>query len=301
MRRSLAGTRSYGSTSALPFAVALALAWLLAACAMPSHALDPDEAAASQAALASIDLAFASAASDDDRDLAPDDLGADRASVADAAAIGPAEPRLVLRRVGMQRYRELDAVRVDRSAEPPSAVVDLTVGVRGEAHLWQVWTRPEPQRTLAGTKRIDVRGPVRLHLEHLDGAWRLVAARHGALTQGPRAADVTAWSTEPDPYLAGERGRVTLTLGAPRPDDAFAVGARGPVLAALGPLQEVGEGRYAAEGVVPPRAPVGRSMAFLTALNVTATFDLSTAEDGSFRSPYTETILPVVVRVAPHE
>jgi hypothetical protein len=286
--------------NAIALTCVAALTLSLAACATTGGAATADESAAAQAALESIDLAFASAALDDDRDLVPGDDGALVRADAVQATDAP-EPRLVMRRVGIDRYRELDAIRIDRSSEPPSAVIDLTVGIRGEARFWLVMGGDDPQREYQGAKRIDVDGPLRIRLERLDGGWTVVGVRRDVLTQGERAAGVDVLSLEPSPLVAGDWAQLAVSLDAPDPADAFAVDARGPVLAFFGPLVPVDDGTYAADGFVPEHTRPGPTLGFVSALNVSATFDLATDEDGGFLVPYTQSIRPVVARVAAQE
>lgn len=278
--------------------VIVASALLLAACAgeNPAAALaeSGSDAQATTVALQAVDAALATSAHGDGRDLGVDSVEGTEVS---ASSFESPRPRVVMRKVDMRRSRELLDFEIDRTTTPATAVVEILLTINGNAEFWYVWPASDARRELAGVKPIALRGRVKLLLERAPGGWRLVDARADEMRQGPRAASVTSWGFEPDPLLPGRPGTLSLTLRPPRPADVFAPEASGAVLGTFGTLRHLGDQRYGSRAQVPRRLQEGASLAFLSALNTSATFNLTVHEDGRFVEPYTETVLPVVARV----
>lgn len=272
----------------------LALVLLLSACGTP--AMGPDESAARSAVLAAVDEAFAADAERDGDDLASQSALASQA----------VEPTIVIRRHDMDRERRLLTLTVDMTAEPPTATAEIGITVSGVASLWQVYPDPSLGREHLGDKAIDLTGEAVVTAQRVGGQWHVVAVDHGGLSQGDRAAAVTDWWVSPDPLVAGSSDNAAFAaLDVPTASDELLVAARGRHLRPRGILVDDGsapdevaaDGTYSGLVDVDADARVGRHLGFVTALNYTATTDLSTGEDGEFLVPYTDTILPVVVEV----
>jgi len=158
----------------------------------------------------------------------------------------------------------------------------------------------EPTRTLLGEKPIALSGAVRVDLERRGRVWLVTGVRRSPLEQGPDAADLGPWAFAPASPVAGWPVAVTLDVEAPNPDDRFVVRAHARFLDGVGRLNDAGvgadavadDGTYSALGRVERFARAGVRLVFFSALNHTATTDLSVDGDGAFLRPYTETILP---------
>lgn len=264
--------------------LALALVVFVAACSQAPG----DEVQVQDAALASLTSAIDDMAASDGVDLALEDAG-----LAAAAAEGP---RTVVRRVDVERSVEL----VDVVLEPDAATVDAILLVEGTAQIWRVDPEPEPTRTLLGEKPIELTGAVRVELERRGRVWLVTGVRRSPLEQGPDAADLGPWAFSPASPVAGWPVAVTLDVDAPNADDHFVVRAHANFLDGVGWLNDAGvgadevadDGTYSALGRVERFAREGVRLVFFSALNHTATTDLSVDGDGAYARPYTETILP---------
>jgi len=272
--------------------LALVLVALVAAC----NPAPTDEIQVQDAALASLTQAIDDMAAIDGLDLTLEDAGL-AAATADA-------PRTVVRRVDMERSVEV----VDVVLEPDAATVDAILRVEGTAEVWRVDPEAEPTRTLLGEKPIALSGAVRVQLERRGRVWLVTGVRRSPLEQGPDAADLGPWGFSPASPVAGWPVAVTLDVDAPSPDDRFVVRAHARFLDGVGWLNDAGvgadavadDGTYSALGRVERLAREGVRLVFFSALNHTATTDLSVDGDGAYVRPYTETILPAwaLVRAA---
>ena len=272
--------------------LALALIALVAACSP----VPGDEVQVQDAVFASLTEAIDDMVASDGVDLTLEDSG-----LATAAAGGP---RTVVRRVDVERSVEV----VDVVLDADTATVDAILLVEGTAQIWQVDPEPEPNRTLLGEKPIELTGAVRVELERRGRVWLVTGVRRSPLEQGPDAADLGPWAFSPASPVAGWPVAVTLDVDAPNPDDHFVVRAHARFLDGVGWLNDAGvgadavagDGTYSALGRVERSAREGVRMVFFSALNHTATTDLSVDGDGAYVRPYTETILPAwaLVRAA---
>lgn len=269
-------------------AVALAFAVLVAACSSAPR----DDVQVQEAVLASVVEAYAALATADGVDLPLEDAG-----LATAAAD---EPRTVVRRVDVERSVEVVDVALDLASVPNTATVDAILLVEGTAEIWHVDPAADPTRTLLGAKPIDLTGAVRFDLERRGIAWIVTGVRRTPLEQGPDTADMGPWSVAPASPVAGWPVAVTVDVDAPMPDDRLVVRAHARFLDGVGALNDAGvgadavadDGTYSALGRVEPVVREGVRLLFFSALNHTATTDLSVAGDGAYVRPYTETILP---------
>jgi hypothetical protein len=276
-----------------PARVALALAHAaLAALVAACGAVASDDVHVQDTVLTSVAEAYADLAAGDGVDVPLADAG-----LAPAAAAGP---HTVVRRVDVARSVELVDVVVDLEAVPNTATVDAILRVEGTAEIWQVDPDAEPTRTLLGTKPMELSGAVRFDLERRGRAWLVTGVRRAPLEQGPDAADLGPWTFAPASPVAGWPVAVTLEVEAPQPEDRFVVRAHARFLDGVGVLNDAGlgadavagDGTYSALGRVERWTREGVRLAFFSALNHTATTDLSVDEDGAYVRPYTETILP---------
>jgi hypothetical protein len=276
--------------------LALALIALVAACSP----VPGDEVQVQDAVFASLTEAIDDMVASDGVDLTLEDTG-----LATAAAGGP---RTVVRRVDVERSVEVVDVVLDSGAEPNVAIVDAILLVEGKAEIWRVDPEAEPVRTLLGEKPIELTGAVRVELERRGRVWLVTGVRRSPLEQGPDAADLGPWAFSPASPVAGWPVAVTLEVDAPNPDDHFVVRAHARFLDRVGWLNDAGvgadavadDGTYSALGRVERSAREGVRLVFFSALNHTATTDLSVDGDGAYVRPYTETILPAwaLVRAA---
>lgn len=281
-------------------ALAFAFAMLVAACSSAPS----DEAQAQDAILTSVAEAYVELAAGDGVDL-PLDLPLDDAGLATATADGP---RTVVRRVDVERSIEVVDVVLDLESVPNTATVDAILLVEGTAEIWHVNPAADPTRTLVGEKPIEQSGAVRFDLERRGLAWFVTGVRRAPLVQGPDAADLGPWSVAPTSPVAGWPVAMTVDVEQPLPEDHFVVRAHARFLDGILVLNDAGigadavadDGTYSALGRVEPVVREGVSLLFFSALNHTATTDLSVDGDGAYVRPYTETILPAwaLVRAA---
>ena len=277
---------------ALPwFARALltvAIAAIVAACS----SLPADGAQVQSAVLTAVAEAYGTLAVEDGVDLPVEEEG-----LATAHAAGP---RTVVRRVGVERSVEVVDVALDLNQVPNTATVDAILHVEGTAEIWQVDFESDPTRTLLGEKPIALSGAVRFELERRGRAWIVTSVRRAPLVQGADAADLGPYATVPAAPVAGRPVVLTLDLAAPQPDDHFVVRAHARFLDGAAVMNDAGvgadavadDGTYTALGRVAADAREGARLLFFSALNHTATTDLSVDADGAYVRPFTETILP---------
>lgn len=268
--------------------LALAFAASVAACSTAPS----DDVQVQHAVVATVTDAFADLAAADGVDLPLEPVG-----VATAAGSGP---RTVVRRVDVARSVEVVDVALDLTSVPNTATVDALLSVEGTAELWAVDPAADPGRTLVGAKPIDLSGAVRFVLERRGRGWWVTGVRRAPLVQGPDAADVGPWTLEPTPTVAGGPVAVAIDVAAPVPDDAFVVRVHARFLSGTGVANDAGvggdavagDGTYTALGRVERGTRPGVHLTFLSALNHTATTDLSVDGDGAYVRPFTETIVP---------
>lgn len=277
-----------------------ALAILLAAVVAACSPAPVDAASAEGAVLSTVSDAFGALAPDDGSDLELDDAG-----LGTSAADGP---RIVVRRVDVERDVEVVDVVIDLAATPATATVDAVLRVIGTAEIWQLGHGIDTARSLLGEKPMELTGAVRFDLELRGRSWQVVGVRRAPLVQGPDAADLGPWAFSPSKPIAGAPVVAAVDVDAPQPEDRFVVRAHARFLVGLGRFNDAGlgadavadDGTFTAFGQVEPSAREGVRLVLFSALNHSATTDLSVDGDGAYARPYTETILPawVYVRVA---
>lgn len=272
---------------------------LLAACGAVGPTLPdagPDEASARTALMSAVGDAFAADAEDDGVDLA----------AAPGIAGQSVEPFLAIRRRDMARNAEMITITIDPGATPPTAVAELDVAITGRAELYEVYPDHAAPVTLVGEKPIHMTGTITLEAEFVAGAWHLTGASTTAFQQGDYAADIVEWAIDPDPLVRGSDAHVvTVLLDEVETEDEHLVIGRGRHFRPRTVLNDNGadpdpvadDDSYTGHLQVHDDARPGRHLGFLHALNYDRTVDLSAGDDGYLHA-YTDTLLPVVVRVS---
>jgi len=280
--------RSRHASGAARAALALLLAGIVVACSPAPGDAAQVEITVLVAVADAVDALVAA----DGGDLAPEGAGLGTSSAGG--------PRMVVRRVDVERLIEVVDVALDLEASPATATVDAVLQVIGTAQIWQVDAESDGARTLLGEKPMDLRGAVRFELERRGRAWLVVGVRRAPLVQGPDAADLGPWAFTPSRPIAGTPVLITVDVDAPQPADRFIVRAHARFLDGGVALNDAGLGAdavayddtYSGLGRVERRARAGAHLVFFSALNHTATTDLSVDADGAYVRPYSETILP---------